>query len=279
MATNRSKKTKELADSAREFVTLAHKFILGKHDISGWYMSEKLDGVRARLVGGKLVSRYQKVFPAPEGILKRIIKEIGDIPVDGELYAGRGNFQKTVSIVKNSNFKEKDWLGNIQYQIFDVVDTEKNYKDRVMELLADMPVEDDTRITQFVPVHKIKDTDHMEQMLEQVILENGEGLILRNPDSPYIFGRTNNLLKVKPVDDMEVEIIDHEEGDGRNEKRLGALICKLDNGRIVRVGSGLTDQLRENPPSIGNKITIAYMGLTDSGIPRHPIYKGIRNYE
>jgi DNA ligase-1 len=43
------------------------------------------------------------------------------------------------------------------------------------------------------------------------------------------------------------------------------------------MGSGLNDELRKNPPKIGTKVTFKYQNLTDSGLPRFPIY--LRVYE
>lgn len=278
MATDRSKKTQELSKSAKEFVTLAHTYDSDKHDITGWYASEKLDGVRARWVDGKLISRYKKEFPVPKEILEKIKVEIGDAPVDGELYAGRGNFQKLVSIVKNGASTVEDYTP-VGYHIFDVVDDTLNYKERMLKYLSALDVDNPEHFTKVVEIDKINNVDDVIKLSEEVFEYGGEGLILRDPNVPYIFGRTKHLLKVKMIDTMEVVVIDHQQGEGRNEGRLGALICKTESGRHVKVGSGLTDEIRQNPPAKGTIVTISYMGLTDLKIPRHPVFVAVRNYE
>lgn len=278
MATNRSKKTQALGKAAKEFVTLAHTYDPDKHTIAGWLASEKLDGVRARWINGKLYSRYQKEFPVPQAILDKIKLEINDVPADGELYAGRGTFQKLVSIVKNSASTEADYA-TVAYHVFDVVDDKLDYKSRMLKYLETKDVDNPEHFVKIVEFNKVNTVDDVVRLSDEIFEYNGEGLILRNPNVPYIFGRTKNLLKVKMNDTMEVEVIDHQHGEGRNEGRLGALICKTDSGRIVKVGSGLSDDIRNNPPDKGTIITIAYMGLTDLKVPRHPTFLAVRNYE
>lgn len=53
---------------------------------------------------------------------------------------------------------------------------------------------------------------------------------------------------------------------------IGALQCQLPNGKKFRVGSGLSDDLRNNPPAIGTVITFKYQELTRGGIPRFPSF-------
>ena len=57
----------------------------------GWYMSEKYDGYRAMWDGKRFVSRQGNVYNAPEWFTKHLPK---DVVLDGELYAGRDNFQQ-----------------------------------------------------------------------------------------------------------------------------------------------------------------------------------------
>lgn len=76
-------------------------------------------------------------------------------------------------------------------------------------------------------------------------IENGEeGVMINIWDAPYSFKRTNDLLKVKKMNDIDLPILDFEEGTGKNKGKLGALITEY-KGFILKVGSGLTDELRE----------------------------------
>ncbi|MEC8307229.1 MAG: hypothetical protein VXZ72_05235, partial [Chlamydiota bacterium] len=105
-----------------------------------------------------------------------------------------------------------------------------------------------------------------------------EGVMFRNPDAPYERKRTRNLLKVKPLVDEEFVVLDVQAGAGRHEGRMGALICEYD-GRVFKVGTGFTDADRERTDWKNKTITVEYFELTPRGVPRHPRFKGVRDYE
>ena len=67
----------------------------GTTDIAGWWLSEKLDGVRAYWDGRQLWSKHAHPFAAPP----EFIAELPSFPLEGELWGGRGSFEQTVTIV------------------------------------------------------------------------------------------------------------------------------------------------------------------------------------
>ena len=73
-------------------------------DPTGWWMSEKLDGVRAWWTGSALLSRLGNTINAPAWFTAGLPK----VPLDGELWCGRGQFTEAVSIVKNAA-RQDDW--------------------------------------------------------------------------------------------------------------------------------------------------------------------------
>lgn len=73
-------------------------------DPTGWWMSEKLDGVRAWWTGSTLLSRLGNTINAPAWFTAGLPK----VPLDGELWCGRGQFTEAVSIVKNAA-RQDDW--------------------------------------------------------------------------------------------------------------------------------------------------------------------------
>ena len=85
----------------------------------------------------------------------------------------------------------------------------------------------------------------IKKMLNEMILLGQEGLMINYSDASYEFKRTNNLVKVKQVYTADVKVIGFEEGTGRNKGKLGALLIKTPQGVDVKVGSGLTDNDRE----------------------------------
>ena len=92
----------------------------------------------------------------------------------------------------------------------------------------------------------------------------------------YINKRTNKALKIKKFKDTECKIIGYTEGKGKNFDKVGAIICQLPSQIIFKIGSGLSDKFRNNPPKIGTIITFKYQNITKYGKPRFPIYLRIR---
>ncbi|MCD6172452.1 MAG: DNA ligase, partial [Sulfurimonas sp.] len=92
----------------------------------------------------------------------------------------------------------------------------------------------------------------------------------------YYTGRDNNALKVKSYIDEECEVVGYNDGNGKYEGVMGSLSCRLKNLKVIKIGSGFTDNQREVPPKIGAIITFKYYGLTTKGNPRFPIFLRIR---
>ena len=118
--------------------------------------------------------------------------------------------------------------------------------------------------------------DHLIADLERVTQLGGEGLMLRQPGSTYERTRSTTLLKVKKFLDAEAVVTGYEAGLGRHKGRVGALAVRFGNGKELKVGTGLKDRERENPPVMGSIINVKYQELTKDGIPRFPVYVGVR---
>jgi DNA ligase-1 len=111
-----------------------------------------------------------------------------------------------------------------------------------------------------------------------------EGTILRMPDAKYKrAGRSKDLIKKKDFVDDEFEIIDIEEGKGNRSGEAGAVMCKTKDGLIFGSGIKGDEKLRQELWSnkdkyIGELATITFFGYTKKkgGLPRFPVYKGIR---
>ena len=80
------------------------------------------------------------------------------------------------------------------------------------------------------------------------IIEQGfEGIMIKSPDAKYVCKRDAAWLKMKPFIEVSLTVTAVEEGTGKNEGRLGALVCEgVDDGKriVVNVGSGFTDEQR-----------------------------------
>lgn len=128
-----------------------------------------------------------------------------------------------------------------------------------------------------------KNKAHVLEMLEDIIEKGGEGLMLREPGSPYINGRSKTLLKVKRFHDADAIVRAHERGSGKNSNCTGALRCEMldavtgkPTGKMFKIGTGLTDAQRRSPPKIGSIVIYRYQELSNSGTPRFPSFVGER---
>ena len=234
-------------------------------DLSGWWMSEKLDGVRAYWDGKQLLSRLGNVLHAPDWF----VAGLPQTPLDGELWLARKSFQRTVSIVRRQD-KSDHWK-EISYLIFDAPAEEAAFEERMAQL-RDTLAANQARHIQLHSHERCRDTEHLRAELARVEALGGEGLMLREPGSKYQIGRSATLLKVKSFHDAEATVVDHQAGSGRHKGRLGALVVQLADGTQFNVGTGFSDAQRENPPPTGSTVTFRYQELSDRGVPRFPSF-------
>jgi DNA ligase-1 len=208
-------------------------------------------------------------FHAPAWFVDRLPK----VALDGELWLGRKQFQRTVSIVRRQD--ETDLWREIRFLAFDAPDLGVPFEHR-LQYLANLFEEFRPEWAQVHEHVVCRDAAHLQAELTRIEALHGEGIMLRQPGSLYATGRSETLLKVKTFHDAEARVVDHQQGSGRHKGRLGALLVELPNGTSFAVGTGLTDAERQNPPPIGSLITFKYQELSDAGVPRFPTYVGIR---
>ena len=248
----RAKKAGEEKDGAP--VLLAETWD-GQTDVTGWWMSEKLDGVRAYWDGTKLLSRLGNVFHPPDWFVARLPKHA----LDGELFLARKSFQKTIGIVRRQD-KSDHWKG-IKFLIFDAPACDGVFEERVEFLkgIGKHPYAEIHAHTLCTGVDCLKDE------LARVEALGGEGLMLRQPQSKYAVGRSFTLLKVKSFKDDEAVVIAHQAGSGKHKGRLGALVVRLASGVEFSIGTGFSDKERQTPPPVGATVVFRYQELSDGG--------------
>lgn len=240
-------------------------------DLTGWWMSEKLDGVRAFWDGANFISRLGNVFVAPDWFIEQLPK---DMALDGELFGGRGKFQRTVSIVRRQD-KSNAWR-EIQYVVFDAPKLALPFEERLAAVRERLEALGVPHVLAH-PHETCRDVPHLRDELARVEGLGGEGLMMRRPGSRYEVGRSHTLLKVKNFKDAEARVVEYGPGLGKHVGRVGALICELPNGTRFNVGTGLSNEERAKPPPIGSIITFRYQELTNDGVPRFPSYVGVRD--
>jgi DNA ligase len=238
-------------------------------DPTGWWMSEKYDGLRAYWDGQKLWSRKGNLIHAPDYFLAELPR---DIVLDGELWIGHGKFEETMSIVRSET--PDDRWNRVRYMVFDAPQAKGTFEQRMQFLRT--TVSEGNRFVKVVAQVRCQSVAQLLAERDRVVREGAEGLMLRRPESAYEAGRSPTLLKVKPNDDAEATVIAYEPGKGKFAGKLGALRVRTDDGREFSIGSGLTDADRESPPAVGTVITYRFRGLTAKGLPRFPSYFRVR---
>lgn len=218
----------------------------------GWLMSEKLDGMRALWNGRELVTRNGNVIAAPAWFLAAL----PPMALDGELWAGRGKFQRMLSIVRGGTGWEE-----ITFRVFDAPEIDGGFETRhtaAADAITGCAV---AAIVEHVVCAGRK---HFLSYAGELIAKGAEGAMLRKSGSAYVPRRSSALLKFKPVETDEAKVIGYTPGK--------------DSIRVAWNGVKLALKTALRPP-LGASVSFQFMGVTDGGVPRHPTFIAVRNYE
>lgn len=261
--------------------------------------SPKLDGVRASVVGGRLLSRTLKPIPN-QHIAKTLGLESFE-GFDGELIAGEPYaedvYRRTVSAVMGH-----DSAPRFTYWVFDMHDMFGRFTDRHKELVR--------RVANFsnwpISVLEQRPINNLDELLDyedSVVGQGFEGLILRAPGAPYKFGRSTMnegyLLKLKRFEDSEAVVLgvqeemfngnDAEKNELGRTKRstakaglsgkgtMGALIVRdVKTGVEFNIGTGFTASDRAATWTPGDIVKYKFFPIGVKDKPRHPVFLGLR---
>lgn len=239
-------------------------------DLRDFWVSEKLDGVRGRWDGQRLVTRGGQVIAAPAWFTAGW----PSVPLDGELWGGRGQFESTVSTVRQLQPDDAAWH-RLRFMVFDLPAHPGVFSER---LQAGASLVESLNRPWVQLVSQTRGTSHAALMkrLDEVVRGGGEGLMLHRGDALYRTQRSEDLLKVKTHEDAEARVTGYEAGRGRHVGRTGALWVETPEGQRFRIGSGLSDADRKNPPPIGSWITYRFRGRHESGLPRFATFVRVR---
>lgn len=268
-----------------------------------WFsLSQKLNGIRATYVQGKMISRQGKEIKGLEHItipLKWVNSDMEeDMVYDGELIRknvdgipDNDNFRLTTSIV---NAEEND-KSELEFVIFDCLPYQEfingtsklKYKDRRMELecavaYVDTDAREDIRV---VPIfYQGTDQSEIDKQLAIADKLGYEGLML-NKDAVYECKRVTSLVKIKSFKHSDLRIVDVLEGDGKYVGVLGSIVVDY-KGNTVNVGSGFTDEQRKEywaikDELIGKIAQVQYKEVSknkDTGLEslQFPVWNGLR---
>ncbi len=234
-------------------------------DPRAYWVSEKLDGVRAHWDGETLRFRSGRPIAAPPDWLAAL----PSVALDGELWLGRGRFETLSGIVRRER-ADAAWA-DVRFMLFDLPAAPGSFDVRLQRLRA-LVSELALPWLQAVPQFRVRDQAELQARLAEVVEGGGEGLMLHRADAHWQAGRSDAVLKLTPWLDAEARVIGHRPGRGRLQGLTGALEVESAEGRRFRIGSGLSDAQRRAPPAIGTLVTYRYRELTAAGLPRFPVF-------
>ncbi|MDZ7759266.1 MAG: DNA ligase [Desulfovermiculus sp.] len=240
-------------------------------DISGWYMSEKLDGIRGYWDGENLLTRSGRTIHAPGWFTH----DFPEFELDGELWAGRGNFhlvQKTVLDTEPSS----DWK-RISYNIFEVPHAPGDFSARLKKA-KEWFGDHNCAHVRVIPQITCLGHKHLQRFLQKIEAQKGEGVIVKDPQKSYSGCTSAHVLKVKSFEELEGTVIGINPGKGKFKNMMGSLTIALKNGETFKLGTGFTREQRKDPPGIGSQVRCKHYGWTRHDKPRFASFLQVINH-
>jgi DNA ligase 1 len=265
-----------MSEAVRKGVLLAETYEKVKPvpNPEGWWMSEKLDGVRAYWDGRHFYSRNNLKFEAPEWFKESLPT---DSHLDGELWCGREQFERCVGIIKyHKGSTAVEWK-HLCFLVFDapVIKGDEGLPFEQRHAFVEQ-VAREAPYAAAVGIRKCQGQAHLTELLQAVCAHGAEGLMLRKQGSIYERVRSSTLLKVKTFMDAEAKIVGYTEGKHRLVGMVGALQCEMPlTGNRFEIGTGLKDAERNWTGAkkrwpVGTVLTYKYQNITAKGVPRFP---------
>lgn len=239
-------------------------------DPAEYWVSEKLDGVRGVWDGKTLRHRSGNLVHAP----KWFTDALPAVPLDGELWLARQSFDKLSAIVRKEIPVDEEWR-QVRYMVFEMPDAAGDFSARLAMMRATIRKADVSWL-RVIDQFRIADRKALAAKLAELVKLGAEGLVLHRADAPYVTGRSDVLLKLKPMLDTEATVVAHLPGKGRNAGKLGALLVETPEGRRFKLGTGFTDADREHPPAVGARVTYRYRDITSTGLPKFASFLRVR---
>ena len=239
--------------------------------LAGYWVSEKYDGVRGYWDGSRLWTRGGEAVLAPAWFTAGFPA----VPLDGELWAGRGRFEQAASTVRSQRADDSAWRA-IRFMVFDLPAQPGDFDARLHALRQLLPMPALPWLVAAPQWRASTDAD-LQLQLQATLRDGGEGLMLHRGGALYRAERSDDLLKVKAYDDAEARVVGHLPGKGRHQGRMGALVVEMPDGRRFKLGGGFTDAQRDAPPPVGTLVTYRYNGTTRNGLPRFARFVRVRS--
>jgi len=249
---------------------LAHDSANHESKVAGKKLIEvKLDGVRVITIvrtdgrvdmfsrNGKELANFPTITEQISAVVKKDPPPY-DLVLDGEVMSS--SFQDLMKQVhRKSDVQSNDAILNL-FDVIPLENFEQGVWDKTQSDRSDMiyywhKAHKDMLPNVAVVGHELVDLDsddgqvRYKEINAQAVAGGYEGIMIKDPEAGYECKRSVAWLKLKPFIEVSLEVIDVEEGTGRNVGRLGAIVCQgVDDGKTIRVnvGSGFSDSDRDS---------------------------------
>lgn len=276
-------------------VQLAEPFDPDKHELNGEFSFEpKLDGLRMVVVEGKAYTRNGKEILTVGHILEQLRKVAGVSRwvFDGEVM-GTEDFDTNSGATRR---KSKGTNESLVYNVFDCVELEE-WNDRSLPTLSYIGRRENLDHilggagtghpnVKIVPWKKLKNPTGADlfQLRDELIKQGFEGGMLKKLDAPYVFKRSDAVLKFKDFVDLDAPIVDFLEGKNDFEGSLGAILVEHESpeGKVrSKVGSGFSVEQRgeiwkNKKKYLGKTVECQYQNFGKNGRMRFPVFVKFR---
>jgi DNA ligase-1 len=230
-----------------------------------YYASPKLHGARAlgfRTDEGKweLYSRNGNRWETMSHIERELEEKLAALDItflDGELYCQEMEFEEIQSATRSVRVKHPR-VEEIGYFIFWVGDKEDFFEKKAistedgLEKLRQLEETlhmgwhvEEPRTFEFLPYVEVDLPEDAVRIRLLFVSHGFEGAVYRHRKVGYDYRRSDFLLKDKPFKEEDFRCVGFEEGEGKNTGSLGAIIVELDSGQQCKVGTGFTDEMRD----------------------------------
>lgn len=269
---------------------LAKKYTDYKNDINfsqgDWVINYKYNGARCILTKKGAFTRDGEQYmsiPHIEQQLKPFFDQHPNAVLDGELFNEQYRQQlneliklvrKTVHITPQDLERSKELVKYYVYDGYGFADSTEQTPYATRKIWINRYVTNIYSCVAQVPEYAIRSESELIERYEQIIAEGHEGIILRYKEMPYEHKRSKNLLKFKPEDDAEFQIVDIQEGTGNWGGKAKIITVKMPDGKIFNATfkGSMADAskcLQEKTKWIGKTVTVKYFGLTGLGTPNY----------
>lgn len=240
-----------------------------------FFLQRKLDGVRAIAAADGIWSRSGRRITSCPHIERELTTFFDIYPhliLDGELYHHQlcDDLFSIISAVNRRDPKPQTNDPLIQFHVYDIPSSQESFSCRAAILGKMLPrFSGERSAIQFVNTIAASHRAELDRYLAVSLADGFEGVIIR-ADAPYVHGRSSKLLKYKPFDDNEFDIVALDGPRGQHLARRATL--RLADGRTFKAGIKCTRACAANLLNGDfRSATVRHFGLTPNGIPRSPV--------